>query len=370
MPEAKVPQRRLDAIRGEAKSAENRYRDRRSFVDFAKLDELGIKMYKAREKDNFLAIIPPKDPNVFFGCKVFVHRGIGPNDDSYLCPAKHQNLHCPVCDERKRLQEAGEDEAVIRSFGCYPPRFLYFVVDMSSRETMELGPQLYDAASSINEQILSLSKNKRTGEVIDVSDPVEGCTVVFTRKGLTKTTTRYISFELEKREPLREEWLDVPDFSEVLVQTSPEELAAALHGPTTTEDEKVEREPRQRRRESEKPEDDRPARRLNLVNKDGPGPQEETAGEYANERLRRTLERLRTGGEAPKEGEREGREIDPAGPKRDGNARREPADDGDRGATRRPAEPEPARRKAVADAADERPDRESRRRKSDDDSPF
>jgi hypothetical protein len=61
--------------------------------------------------------------------------------------------------------------------------------------------QLYDAPSKVNNAILTLSKDRRTGKVIDISDPTEGKVLCFDRKG-TGIKTEYEGFELQNDEPV------------------------------------------------------------------------------------------------------------------------------------------------------------------------
>jgi hypothetical protein len=44
----------------------------------------------------------------------WVHRGIGPNEDSYCCPAKMLNKACPICEARAKLSKrADADEKMV-----------------------------------------------------------------------------------------------------------------------------------------------------------------------------------------------------------------------------------------------------------------
>ena len=137
-----------------------------------------------------------------------------------------------------RIKRNGEevDEATRKSLNPFPPRYLFWVVDMSSAETEAQGVQLYDAPMTVNDNILSMSKDRRTGELIDVSDPVDGKILAFDRVG-SGLTTKYQGFALEDRDPLMESWLDqAVDFENVFVIASYEEIKKAWEGGETSDD--------------------------------------------------------------------------------------------------------------------------------------
>jgi len=221
---------RMSAIEKEQKTKEsgNYGIERKWYIDQDALDKHGIEQYKAKVSTNFLSIVPPPDPDAYFGLRIFVHYNIGPNKDAFLCPRMMLGERCCICERQDQLKAAEADADVVKALGCFPPRYLFLAVDESSAETSEKGPQLYDAPQTINNEILGLSKNRKTGESIDISDPENGKMLVFDRVGTSATNTRYSAFELDKREPLADEWLKVPDISELLYFASEEEMMKSL----------------------------------------------------------------------------------------------------------------------------------------------
>jgi len=245
---------RVEAVQRAAKeSSEGSYGPKRAwYVDSDILEKLGIDAYKAKVGTNFLRIIPPENPDEYFGMRVFVHFNIGPNNDAYLCPKLMKNERCPLCERRDALLAKEADKEVLKMYSCFPPRYLFFIVDVSSKETEEKGPQIYDAPQGVNEEILGLSKDRRTGEIIDISDPDKGKVLIFDRKGTKAQNTRYSAFELEEGDPVPDDWLAIPTFGEVLKYATTEELEKALAGMGQRA---VEPEP------EPDPEDDQPVRR-------------------------------------------------------------------------------------------------------------
>jgi len=125
----------------------------------------------------------------------------------------------------------------------FPPRYLFWIVDMATAESEAQGAQLYDAPMTVNDEILALSKDRRTGELIDVSDPIDGKIVAFERVG-TGLTTKYRGFALEDRDPLMESWLDqAVDFDKVFVIASYADIKKAWEGGEEPSDDDVESEP-------------------------------------------------------------------------------------------------------------------------------
>jgi len=262
---------RLDAIKGaQAEKETGGYGvPRKWYTNKELLKKQGIKEFKAKASTNFLRLCPPENPDVYFGLRIFVHYNMGPNgSDAFLCPAmmKGELLKigrndladklpaiCPICKRREVLVAAEADKDVTKAFSCFPPRYLYIVFNVETEETEKEGAQLYDAPQKINNEILGLSQNRRTGEVIDISDIDNGKVLVFDRTGTGALTTSYSAFELDKGEPIPDEWLDgVLPIEDFLHFASEKELQEALGtaAPEESSDENKEvasEEPRQRR---------------------------------------------------------------------------------------------------------------------------
>ncbi len=238
------------------------------YINMDVLDDAGLGFWRSSTGDNFIAIIPPKDADSYFGLEIFPHFNIGFNSASFLCPRMMSGGkdRCPLCEERRRLLDAGcEDEELLRDLNAYPPRFLYFIVDMTSADTEAEGVQLYDAPMTVDDEILAMSKDRRTGELLDVSDPDDGFTVSFLREGAQRRTN-YKAFKLEERDPLPDEWLDaVIPLEKVIVVGNYDEMKEAYFGDDKEEgsdeyDEKPESSKPRRSRKTDDEEDEKPKR--------------------------------------------------------------------------------------------------------------
>jgi hypothetical protein len=61
----------------------------------------------------------------------FIHRGVGPSGDSYVCLAKTLNKPCPICEYTARLaKQAGTDPQVIKDLAP-KERQLWWVMDLA-----------------------------------------------------------------------------------------------------------------------------------------------------------------------------------------------------------------------------------------------
>lgn len=279
---------RTDAVQREQKQRDEGYGDSRKwYLDSDLMDKIGVQQFKAKVGTNFLDLIPPTDTEVYFGVPIFVHYNLGPNSsDAYLCPnmmkdvlqkrasvMKEEKLkerliaiiegipkRCPACERRDQLKAAEADEDVVKALTCFPPRYLFMAVDVSSPDEEKKGPQIYDAPKTVNDEVLGLSRDRRTGEVIDITDLDKGKTLIFDRKGKGAHDTRYSAFELENRDPIPDKWLDVPEIEEFLHFGTEEEMEESLGASVRREESEAsqdeDRTPRRRSRSTESQEKD------------------------------------------------------------------------------------------------------------------
>jgi len=106
----------------------------------------------------------------------WVHRGIGPNNDAYVCPAKTAKKPCPICEYRSELQkdpDANEDE--IKSLAP-KERQIFNVVDKAEPEK---GIQIWDISFYLFGKLLDAEvRNADEDEDFDLfADPEEGSTL-------------------------------------------------------------------------------------------------------------------------------------------------------------------------------------------------
>jgi hypothetical protein len=130
----------------------------------------------------FTSSVPPGD--YCYVLTIFVHFGIGPNDESVLCLLKTFGEPCPVCEHKKRLQDTDADQADIDEFK-WKQRTLYNVLVHDSKDELKKGVQVLDIAHFFLEyHLIELAAlDPVTGEPVLFMHPTEGKQVYFKRIG-------------------------------------------------------------------------------------------------------------------------------------------------------------------------------------------
>lgn len=239
---------RLDAIRKEKERSAARGAGKYIWVNVAALEREGITEFKTDMGENVIAIIPPEDLEIFYNREVGVHQKIGVDGATVLCPERTFDTPCPICEEYRKISARDVDDEQLDTL-YVSRRYLYFIVDVSSKAAESKGIRWFNSPASIHDGILAKSKNRATGEPIDVSDPDKGKDVVFEKikKG---GNTSYMVTEFEDRYPIPKEWLDIPTFDEVLTKRTYDELYTMLHG-VSSEEKSADETPRRSRRTKE-----------------------------------------------------------------------------------------------------------------------
>lgn len=135
-------------------------------------------VYKVKEGDNFIRILPPIGDEDDFGLDIWVHNYIGVDKGSYLCRAKVLGKTCPLCDLHKEMIMGGRDEEA----GVLAPkrRTLYWILDTSDKPQSK-NPLIFDAPyRQVAEEILRRCVDRKTNEIIDISDLKTGREIMFT----------------------------------------------------------------------------------------------------------------------------------------------------------------------------------------------
>lgn len=175
--------------------------------DFDKLIKPGIKVYKVRDGDNKIRIMPPTWPDAkHYGFDVYVHYNVGPDRASYLCLNKHGDGGCPICEERDEARrDNNADEKYIKELE-YRRRVLVYIID---RDDERSGEQAWMMPQSLDKDISKISVDKETREVLPIDHPEDGYDVIFDKSG-SKLNTKYDGVQIARRSsPLgRQQWLD------------------------------------------------------------------------------------------------------------------------------------------------------------------
>jgi hypothetical protein len=189
--------------RGRTRSGGSGYRYRRrsaeeidkrahqsSFTGDSFIDN-NIETFSPKEGDNFIRILPPTwDPDAQnYGLDVWVHYGIGPNNSSYACPWEMHKEPCPACEEMRRALDAGDEEFAQELKPS--KRVLCWIVDRDEKDKR----QAWSMPWTIDRDISTMSKDKRTGEILYVDDPEDGYDIILSRDGKGMRTRYTVSID-------------------------------------------------------------------------------------------------------------------------------------------------------------------------------
>jgi hypothetical protein len=205
-----------------------------NYVSARALERIGITEYKAVPGDHFLRIITPRfskyPPNNLpaYWKEVWVHYNVGSDQKLFICMKKMKNQPCPVCDLAEKMKAVDPENEAIKEL--WPNRrYLFFVFDVRDNETEAKGLHWYDAPVTFKEEIVALSRDKRTHAYIDLSTLEEGKDIEFERRG-KGVNTKYVGFGLRENAPPPKVWYDnaPDDFEEFIIYPSYEMVAAEL----------------------------------------------------------------------------------------------------------------------------------------------
>jgi hypothetical protein len=194
------------------RSTERSYAHRDDSGKFASIfkDDPPLPMWKCTESSHKIDILPyivgtnhPKEQEGAFDylLDVWVHYGVGINEDAVVCMLKTYGKKCAVCEWQKILREQeGADEDFIKSLNP-KRRAIYNIVCLDNEVEKEKGVQVWDASFYLMERCLSPLTRQRDDDDENYywCDLENGKSVRFERKGTGNTNTQIIGHELIKR---------------------------------------------------------------------------------------------------------------------------------------------------------------------------
>jgi len=89
---------------------------------------------------------PNADPGQRYWTRIYyAHRGIGPNQETVICPRKTANKPCPICEHRLKLMKKGddEDEEMIKDLAPKERQ----LVNLINLKEPDKGVQLWDVST-------------------------------------------------------------------------------------------------------------------------------------------------------------------------------------------------------------------------------
>lgn len=143
---------------------------RKSFnLDSASTKRIAVIPYRVGKGNPYA-----EEGSLHFERTYFTHRGIGANEDSYVCLAKTAKQRCPVCEYRAKLaKDPDADENVVKSLAP-KERQLWNILDL---EDLDSGVQLWDISFHLfGKRLDEEVKNADEDEGYEFfSDPIDGC---------------------------------------------------------------------------------------------------------------------------------------------------------------------------------------------------
>src|SRR3990172_4153390 len=71
----------------------------------------GFDTWRPKVGDNCIRVLPPTwDNHSHYAFETWVHKYIGPDSSTYLCPAKMLQKNCPICKMAQECKDAGEED--------------------------------------------------------------------------------------------------------------------------------------------------------------------------------------------------------------------------------------------------------------------
>lgn len=173
--------------------------------DYDKILKGHIKMWKPNDGENRIRILPPTwEDAKHFGLDIFVHYGVGPDRGTYLCLSKMKGEDDPIEEERLAARKDG-DEDYAKELEA-KRRVLIYLID---RDHEKEGVQAWAMPWTLDRDIVKVSVDRSSGEVLPIDHPEDGYDVEFEKKG-SKNRTEYLGVAIARRSsPLgRDEWLE------------------------------------------------------------------------------------------------------------------------------------------------------------------
>ena len=201
-----------------------------------------VSVFSVQKSDNYIRLLPPTWADaVHYGFDVWVHYGVGPQNATVLCLAKHNRGRCPICEAHAVAEANGREDAKSLRAGR---RVVAWIMDL--RDDKVKTPKAFSMPWSLDRDITKICKDKDTGEVYAIDHPEEGYNVGFDREGEVPMV-KYVGLQLARRPSAVDDAalnfiveLPIPS---ILIWRSYEEVVALFEGAGPSESPKTEPAP-------------------------------------------------------------------------------------------------------------------------------
>ena len=187
--------------------------------------------YKIKD-DNAIRVMPAMTIGHAFWKSAFIHYGVGPNEEQFLCLDMVKAKTCPICEQVRLLEKEGGNAELVKSLKRKERTFMYII----DRDEEAKGIQFLNVPASVGDPITRFSHNKRRNTHIDITCPDTGKDVYFTKKG-AGVHTKYGDIKLDEESSMvtDEHLLKVPaTIDEVLIFVDADTIVNEMFGENTT----------------------------------------------------------------------------------------------------------------------------------------
>lgn len=142
-------------------------------------------------------MVVTEEGNFDYVLDLYVHQNIGKMKVPFVCPYENFGKPCPICEYIKANRLPKDQWSKLRP----KRRAIYLIWDRTTAEMEKKGIQIFDSAHFFMEEKLEeIAKQPRGGGYITFSDPDEGQSICWTRKGSGQENTQYLGHRFIERE--------------------------------------------------------------------------------------------------------------------------------------------------------------------------
>lgn len=183
---------------------------------FETIFKQGFDSWWPQDGDNQIRILPPLPGEEHYAYEVWVHRFVGSDESTYLCPRKNKSPKtgqpmgkpCPICDAVKAMKAEGDAEDAKKIDATQ--QFVCWMIDRDADEPMA---QLWAMSWTQDKELAALQYNSRTGKTLLIAHPEEGFDVQIKKSGKGIKTKYQLAIDREET-PIDEDDAVVAELAE------------------------------------------------------------------------------------------------------------------------------------------------------------
>jgi len=220
-----------------------------------------LDLWRPKEGDNLVRILPPTWDSDHYGLDIWVHKFIGADNGTYLCNEKMVNKPCKVCNAMREAKAEGEADEVK---ALTPARQVVYWIRDRDDDANPPNPQLFAVSWQADKDIAKECHDNRTGKLLLIDHPDDGYDLRIFREG-KGLRTRYKYSVARDNSPIDDD-AEVQDNILAFITDNPlpsclhyyssEHIQRALEGVGGEKDEELDERPDRTKRRPADEEDD------------------------------------------------------------------------------------------------------------------